>query len=108
MCSGGGQSGSQIRAEQTRQANIAKIKAAQLARQGQVDVIGGGETEEYRRSLATGAKDVGQSAQDIADRKMSDLFAANAGKGAAAIASQNEKERKRREASDLAWLHGGR
>ncbi len=78
MC-GGGPSAHSLRDEQTRLANIADIKAAQKARQGQINIIGGGETEEYRRSLATGAKDVGQSAEDIENLRMSDLFAANKG-----------------------------
>ena len=82
MCSGGGPSANDLAREQTRAANIAKIKAAQKARLGQIDVVGGGNIEEYRRSMADGAKDVGQTSEDIANQRMSDLFANQAGQGA--------------------------
>ena len=95
MC-GGGPSAHGMRDVQTRLANIAEIKKAQLARQGQINIIGGGETEEYRRSLATGAKDLGLSSEDMANRKMSDLFAANTGKGAAQYAAKLASDEQRR------------
>jgi len=97
-----------LRYQQKRRANIAKIKADQAARQAQINIIGGGETEEYRRSIASGAKDVGKTAEDIANAKMSDLFATNKGKGAIDYTNVvNWRKRKQKAADYYKWAGGG-
>ncbi len=99
MC-GGGPSAGDLRRQQTRLATIAKIKSDQKARQGQINIIGGGETEEYRRSMAEGAKDLGQTTEDIENQRLSDLFATG-GEGAKRRAQALENRRKRKEVEEL-------
>lgn len=66
--------------EQQRLANLGKIKAKHKAKVSKIDVVMGGGVKEYRRSMATGAKEVGTSALDIKNKKLSDLFTGNIGK----------------------------
>lgn len=79
MCSGGAGSQTGPRAEAARLANISKIKSQQAARKGNINVVMGGGVEDYRRSLATGAKNVGMTKEDLENLKMSNLFTANMG-----------------------------
>ena len=78
MCSGS-KNTTALRSEQTRLANISKIKSQQAARKGSINVLMGGQTKDYRRSIATGAKDIGMSTEDLLNLKMSNQFTANMG-----------------------------
>ena len=90
MCSGGNTSA--LRAEQTRLANISKIKAKQAARKSKISVVMGGDTKDYLRSVATGAKPVGETVETKEARKISKLFTSRAGLGAAEASRQATKQ----------------
>ena len=77
MCSGG--SSSKAYFEQSRQANISKIKAKQKSDLSSVNVVTGGEAKSYRLSIATGAKKLGTTKETAALQDMSNLFSAKKG-----------------------------
>jgi len=97
MCSGG--KGINY-AEQTRLANIANIKAQQKAKREQVNVVMGGDTDEYRLTTKTGSKAVGITSEDMDKSKMSDLFSGNKGKGAIATSKQAANALKQKKIND--------
>ena len=78
MCSGS-RGTTALRTEQTRLANISKIKSQQATRKGKINVVMGGGTDDYRRSISTGAKTVGETAGQLQGKKMSKLFTKNKG-----------------------------
>ena len=91
MCSGGDGYDYELQAALGR---MSRLKAKQNTKHS-TNVVLGGE-QEYRRNTSEGAKDIGLSGEDIENRKMSDAFAGNKGKGAT-LASAGIAERKRKQ-----------
>ena len=74
MCLGGGRSATEDYLKQARLARISMIKSKQRSRKASVNVITGGGTKEYRRSMATGAKQIGTTAAQESLRGLSAMF----------------------------------
>jgi len=80
MCSGGRGTDWELQAALGR---LSSLQAGQKTKHS-TDVVLGDE-QEYRRNTKAGAKDLGVTAEDITDKKMSKLFTSKKGAGTAMI-----------------------
>ena len=102
MCSGGDGYDYELQAALGR---MSRLKAKQNTKHS-TNVVLGGE-QEYRRNTSEGAKDVGLSGEDIANRKMSATFAGNKGKGAALAAAGIAGRKRKKEEAERMHTVGG-